>query len=90
MIAELLVREDLNHLLMTDINDLIYSLEREFPEVLKISSIGKTVLNRDIPLLELDARDYLLRNEPELKNEILEKPAILLTGTHHARELVSA
>ena len=90
MIAELLVREDLNHLLMTDINDLIYSLEREFPEVLKISSIGKTVLNRDIPLLELDARDYLLRNEPELKSGILEKPAILLTGAHHARELVGA
>ena len=90
MIKELLVRSDLNHLLMTDINNLIYSLQSEFPSIISISSIGKTTLNKHIPLVQLDARDYLLTNAPDLKDEIIEKPAILITGAHHAREGVSA
>lgn len=41
-------------------------------------------------MLTLDAREYLLASEPlNIKNALTQKPAILLTGAHHSRELAS-
>jgi hypothetical protein len=48
---ELLTRKDLSHLLLSDINDMMEMLVREFPEVISMKSIGKTWEGRDINLL---------------------------------------
>jgi len=90
-IMKLLLRKDLNHLLLSDVLDLMKSLQREFPEAIKLESIGKTYQGRDMPMIVLDARDYLLKTMG-IKAEdvhIQQKPAILITGAHHARELTS-
>lgn len=40
--------------------------------------------------MTVDAREALLANEPlTVKNSLGPKPAILLTGAHHSRELIS-
>jgi hypothetical protein len=86
MFKQLLVRKDLNHLLLSDINKLVYAMAKEFPEVVRLKKIGHTRENRDITLIVIDARHHLMGKD---QSEVLEKPAILLTGAHHARELVS-
>ena len=87
MFKQLLVRKDLNHLLLSDINKLVHAMAKEFPEVIKLKKIGHTRENRDITLIVIDARNHLVAEDHQ--SGLLEKPAILLTGAHHARELVS-
>ena len=82
MFKKLLLRDGLNHLLLPEIDDLTSSLARDFPDLIQIKSIGKTWENRDIKMIEIDARASLGVN-------LLSKPAIMLTGAHHARELTS-
>lgn len=79
---KLLLRDGLNHLLLPEIDDLTLSLARDFPEIIKVYSIGQTWEQREIKMIEIDARDYLGVQLPE-------KPAIMLTGAHHSRELTS-
>lgn len=90
LIRQLLVRKDLNHLLMSDITDLIHSIKRDFPSIADVETIGYTWEKRPMELLTIDAREYLLRNLPlSDKSKVLNKPAILITGAHHPRELTS-
>lgn len=42
LFSELLTRKDLSHLLLSDINTMMDQLAREFPEIIKVHSIGKT------------------------------------------------
>lgn len=63
IIKQLLVRHDLNHLLKREIDDLVDSIARDFPEVVKLSTIGYTVEQRPITLITIDARDYLIQND---------------------------
>lgn len=49
-----------------------------FGEFVQLESIGKTYENRDIMMLKIDATP-----------QNLDKKAILMTGAHHSRELVS-
>jgi Zinc carboxypeptidase len=56
------------------------TLTAEFPEVLKKFSIGKTSQNRDI-------NGYLLGLNLTSKQVTMEKPALLIDGAHHARDL---
>ena len=42
MFKKLLLRDGLNHLLLPEIDDLTYSLARDFPDLVTIKSIGKT------------------------------------------------
>ena len=88
IIKKLLVREDLNHLLLSDIDDLIDSLALDFSDVLKITTIGFTTQQRPIRMIEIDARGYFMNLEHKSDPYSI-KPAILLTGAHHARELAS-
>jgi hypothetical protein len=37
-----LIRRDLNHLLLSDVQAITKSLETDFPEVIKVYSIGQT------------------------------------------------
>ena len=40
---------------------MIYSIEVDFPEVVKISTIGYSTQNLPIQLVTLDAREYVVR-----------------------------
>ena len=79
MFKKLLLRDGLNHLLLPEIDDLTYSLARDFPDLVTIKSIGKTWEQRDIKMIEING---IVKTERA-------KPAIMLTGAHHARELTS-
>ena len=59
MFSELLTRKDLSHLLLSDIESMMDKMAEEFPDMIKVSSIGKTWEGRDIRVLELDARNKL-------------------------------
>lgn len=58
---------------------VIEQLRREFPDYIQVSSFGKSYEGRDIPLIRLQSGH----------KETSERPAMLLTGAHHAREAVS-
>jgi len=57
---------------------LLTRVSQDFPEITKLNSIGQSSEGRDIPYIEIDAN-------PEKKD----KPAILITGATHAREMIS-
>ena len=59
-------------------NKILKNLSKEFPDILKIQSIGKSWEDRDIILATLSL---------DIKEEAL-KPALLYTGTIHAREWI--
>jgi hypothetical protein len=54
LIKHILVRHDLNHLLLTDVHKLIAKIAQEFPEVVTLSSIGSTWEGRPILMLTVD------------------------------------
>ena len=64
---ELLTRQGFNNserigvLMKSDIDKLMRDLEKEFPEMIKIRSIGRSYENRSIDLLEVDARHKLVQ-----------------------------
>ena len=79
----------------SDVNQILDSLQKDFPEVVKIKSIGDTFEKRPIKIAEIDARDYILKKafKNGSKEELThwhEKPAILLTGQFHPRELITS
>ena len=56
---KLLVKQDgFNHILLSDANSLMQQIKEEFPDIVKIESIGKSWEGRDINMLEIDARDH--------------------------------
>ena len=59
MFDELLTRRDIAHLLLSDIQSMTAQLEKEFPEVIKTFSIGKTWQERELLMISLDARDLM-------------------------------
>lgn len=54
-------------------------IDKEFPDLITMSSIGETYLKNQIPLIEL--------NNVNATNS--GKKAIMITGAHHSRELTS-
>jgi hypothetical protein len=82
----------MNHLLLSDVNVLVMQLKEDFPEIFKVRSIGKTWHDRKILMFEIDAREEILSKTDggaDIKELTEEKPAILITGAHHAREVMS-
>ena len=59
MFDELLTRRDISHLFLSDIHSLMEILEREFPDIIKTFSIGKTWQEREMMMIQLDARDLM-------------------------------
>ena len=57
LFAELLTREDLSHLLYSDIEACMQLLVKDFPDIMSMTSIGKTWQDREIKVLKLDARE---------------------------------
>ena len=76
---ELLIPRLGNHLSYHDSLVMIEQLRKEFPDHIKVSSLGKSYEGRDIPLITLQTG----------KKPTADRPAILLTGAHHSREGVS-
>ena len=76
---ELLIPRLGNHYSYHDSLIVIDQLHREFPNLVTISSMGKSYEGRDIPLIKLEKGS----------KPTAERPAILFTGAHHAREAIS-
>ena len=76
---ELLIPRLGNHYSYHDSLVVIEQLRNEFPELITVSSFGKTYEGRDIPLVKVQKGSKPTK----------ERPAILITGAHHAREAVS-
>ena len=106
LIHDLVVRSDgLSHLLLSDMDVLLHSIERDFPEYTKVHTIGKSTEGRDIKMIEIASGMKELPKESnlvellgdtvtsaaEVSSQVMggEKPAILITGATHAREMIS-
>jgi hypothetical protein len=56
---KVLIRKDgLNHILLSDVNVLTNALATEFPDIIKVESIGETWQGRPINVVSLDATNY--------------------------------
>ena len=55
MFEDLLIRPDLPHIFLSDVNTLLDSISREFPGVAQVESIGTTWENREIRMLTIDS-----------------------------------
>lgn len=55
IVDKFITRKDgLLHLLYSDVNKLLQQVNKEFPEITKFYSIGKSSEGRDINVMELD------------------------------------
>jgi hypothetical protein len=45
--------DGLAHLLLSDVNSLLLSIQQDFPEYAKVSSIGQSTQGRDIYYIEI-------------------------------------
>ena len=88
LVNELLIskRPNLHHLLLDEVLSLMDHMVEDFGNVIQKESIGKTYENRDMWMLKIDATDYFKHKGVHLNPD---RKAILLTGAHHSRELVS-
>lgn len=48
-------KDGFNHILLSDVEKITKSLENDFKDVIKVSSIGQTTQGRDIKMITLDA-----------------------------------
>lgn len=60
LFTNLLTGKELAHLLLSDIQALSLKIQQEFPDVVKLGSIGQTWEGREITYLEVDARQFLI------------------------------
>lgn len=72
-------------MLFDEASGLMQTIAKEFSDIISMESIGKTYDSRDIWMMKLDATKVLT---PSTGGEDKAK-AILMTGAHHSRELVS-
>jgi len=83
---------------MSDINLLLDSVQHDFQDMVKIHTIGYSYLKRPIRMATLDAREFIVRSkhtiaeaaEEELRSVYHSKPAIVITGQHHSREVITS
>lgn len=71
-----------SHLLWSDEQALIQDIAREFPGIVKLTSIGKSFEGRDIDMLTLAVGS-------KSAEETAARSSMLFTGAHHPREAVS-
>lgn len=56
---KLFIREDgLNHILLSDVNKIVAGLQADYPELIKVDTIGTSWQGRPINLVTLDATHY--------------------------------
>lgn len=75
----------------SDIEIILASIQHDFGEMVSLDSIGKSYQKRDIMMLTVDARNYILETQNDTKSAGLfhTKPVILMTGQHHSREFLT-
>lgn len=56
LIKRMIVRHDMNHLLLSDVNKLIAKIALEFPDVVQLSTIGQSWEGKNIYMLTVDVR----------------------------------
>jgi hypothetical protein len=71
-----------NYLTPTELKSLMSLIVAEYPEVVRPVNIGKTYQNSDIA-------GYIIGTNftEDWQTEAMSRPAILIDGMHHAREL---
>ena len=79
-------REGVHHLLYDEVINLMEHILADFGNIVTAESIGKTYEGRDMWMLKVDATDYFNQKGVSTNPD---KKAILMTGAHHSRELVS-
>ena len=79
-------KRNIHHMLYDEVIDMMNKMASEFGNIVKLESIGKTYSNRDILMMKIDATDYF---KAKGIDTIADKKALLMTGAHHSRELVS-
>jgi hypothetical protein len=62
----LLTRDDADHIMLSDATNLIYSIQDDYPDIVKVSSIGTSWEDRQIPLVTIDGYDYLASGSDKL------------------------
>ena len=55
IIKQILVRHDMNHLLLSDANKLMAKIAKEFPDYVKLSTIGTSLQGRPMVMMTIDA-----------------------------------
>lgn len=80
-------RKGYHHLMYDEVIGLMNTIAAEFPHLVNLESIGKTFDDRDIWMMKIDGTS-LLSPSTELDGQ-KDNKAILLTGAHHSREMVS-
>ena len=65
-----------------ELNELMQKLDQQFPEVFRRFTVGKTYEGRSI-------MGYMIGLDLATKDKTMSKPAILISGAHHPRELSS-
>ena len=68
-----------------NVEDLFTAISTQFPEISRLSNIGKSIENRDMIMLTLGSK--LQKNEG--KEKAINPPSIFITSAHHAREILS-
>jgi hypothetical protein len=74
-----------NYLSPSEFKKLMSGIVMDFPEIVKKVKVGKTYLGVDIPGFVLASG----LNSTNWNKQVLERPAILINGMHHARELTT-
>lgn len=55
MFAKLLTRTEIPHIFLSDVNKLVNSMKKDFPDIVKINHIGYSWENRPINMITIDA-----------------------------------
>lgn len=83
-------RPNVHHLLYDEVVELMQAIVTEFPEIVEpLESIGQTYQGRDMNMIKINAHHALKDTLGPDTQEESDRKAILLTGAHHSRELVS-
>lgn len=69
----LLVRPDIDHIFLSDVQKILKGIEKDFPEIARLTSLGQTWENRDIHLLTLDASGIFSSMPGSLSNSTAEE-----------------
>ena len=95
MFKQLLVRPDIPHMFLSDVNKLIGGIKYDFPDIVKLDEIGYSWEQRPINMMTIDVDGSSLpiaqgkKEEDEIKQKIRpaeEKPANATDETIQALE----
>ena len=70
------MRSDSNYIFYNDVQNLMYKMSEEFPEIVSVQTLGKSYQGRDIKMIQITSNQN-------------SNSSLLITGAHHSRELSS-